>query len=210
MLGEGTVTKKTAAEYPVQATLPSVSIGAEYLVRSVSGRSQTFFIPDYLVVEVAVFPSPGQSLAISSRHFSLRVNGSKGALSPQSPGFVAAALKYPDWERRRTVEAIAGTGSGGVILGRPPATERFPGDPMPGRTRLPPPPRAPEPENRSGVEKEPVRAEDVIAESVLPERETSLPISGYLYFPFKGKTKSIRSLELLYQGPAGNAPLRLR
>lgn len=88
--------------------------------------------------------------------------------------------------------------------------ERFPGDPRPGRTRLPAPSKAPPPDYGAGVDREePLRADEAVAESALREGEASGPFSGYLYFPFKGKTKSIRSLELLYQGPAGSATLRL-
>jgi hypothetical protein len=43
----------------------------------------------------------------------------------------------------------------------------------------------------------------------LPEGEHSLPRAGLIYFPFKGKTKNIRSLDLLYDGPMGKATLKL-
>jgi hypothetical protein len=34
----------------------------------------------------------------------------------------------------------------------------------------------------------------------LPEGEFKGAVSGYLYIPFKGKTASIQSLELIYDG----------
>jgi hypothetical protein len=43
----------------------------------------------------------------------------------------------------------------------------------------------------------------------LPEGEHSLPRAGLIYFPYKGKTKNIRSLDLLYDGPMGKATLKL-
>jgi len=201
--GQGTVARKSAAEYPVQAVLPNLTLAAEFLVRSLPARGLTFVLEDYLVVEVAVFPAPGQTVAVAARHFSLRLGGKKKeVLSPHGPEFVMASLKYPDWERRRQLEAVAGAGSGAVILGRPPAVERFPGDRRPGY----PPPRPPAPD--AEIRPEPVRAEEVVAETVLSENEAKLPISGYLYFPYKGKTATIRPVELVYQGPAGTATLR--
>jgi hypothetical protein len=204
---QGPQPRKSAAEYPAHAALDPASIGAEYLVRSIPSRGRVFFSPEYLIVEVAVYPDRGKALKIELGHFALRMNGKKETIAPQSPGFIAAAFKYPDWEQRRRLEAIAGAGDGAVILGRPQPQERFPGDPFPGQTRLPRPPRAPEQEPAAERE-QPARVEDVVVEAALPDVEASSPVAGYLYFPFKGKTKSIRSLELIYRGPAGTATLK--
>lgn len=206
----GTGPKTSAADYPVHSTAGKVALGAEYMVRSFHGSNQTFVADRYLVVEVAVFPPKFEKLTLSAGQFTLRVNGKKRALLPQPPSFVGASLKYPDWERRPTVIAGGGVGDRGVIFGPPPVTGRFPGDPRPQVGRLPAPPKAPRPDNPAGIETaEPVRAEDVVVETALPEGEISGPVSGYLYFPYKKKTKSIRSLELIYLGPAGEATLKL-
>ena len=195
--------KQKAADYPAHAASDRLAIGAEYLVRSFSGHNQSFVTKDYLVVEVALFPVAGSRLSVENGQFTLRLNGKKQTILPHALGFVAASLKYPDWENRRSVVATIGAGNGEVIVGAPERVERFPGDPRPRQTRLPNPPKAPE-EDRSGLEKEPVaRADEVAGESALEEGEISGAQSGYLYFPNKGKTKSIKSLELIYQGPAG-------
>ena len=34
-------------------------------------------------------------------------------------------------------------------------------------------------------------------------------MSGFLYFAYRGKTKALKSLELLYSGPEGTAVLKL-
>src|SRR6185295_2541155 len=115
------------------------------------------------------------------------------------------SLKYPDWERRKSMEVQASVGAD-VIVGRPQTVERFPGDPRPRQSRLPRAPQAPEPDPRSGsARQEPVNVSDVIAATALPEGMTASPVSGYLYFRYRGKTKSIKSLELVYQGKAGSA-----
>jgi len=211
LAGAGTEPKPEAAAYPAHTKLESLSIAAQCLVRSFHGSGETFFLPDYLVIEVALYPAAGTEMAVNSGNFSLRVNNKRTALMSQTPGLVAASLKYPDWRRRPTLVAGAGDGDAGVILGQPQPVERFPGDTRPARTRLPRPPSAPPPANPSGTEApERPKAEDVVVETALPEGTRSGPVSGYLYFPFRGKPKSIRSLELLYDGPAGPARLRLR
>ena len=208
-LSAGTPVRPKPDDYPARAAAGKLTLAGEYLVRSFSGHNQTFIAPDSLVVEVAVYPASGETVAVSAQHFSLRLNGKKEVLMPISPGFVAAAMKYPDWQRRPTLVGVAGAGDRGVILGAPPVTERFPGDPS-GRNRLPAPPRAPEAEDRGGLDQPaPVRPEELLVQAELPQGEVSKPVSGYLYFPFRGKTKSIRAVELIYNGPGGPVTLRL-
>ncbi len=209
--GEGVEPRTTASAYANHAELKGLSIGAEFLVHSFSGRGKTFVVDDYLVVEVAVFPAAGKRVLVNAGNFSLRVNGKKAALMPQTPGMVAASLKYPDWQAKPRIEAGAGVGDIGVLVGRPTARERFPGDPRPRQSRLPAPPQAPPPEDRTGVEKpEPVQADEVVVDTALPEGERTQAAAGHLYFAYRGKTKSIRSVELVYSGPEGPASLRLR
>jgi hypothetical protein len=44
----------------------------------------------------------------------------------------------------------------------------------------------------------------------LPEGEHSLPKAGLLFFPYHSKTQNIRSMELVYNGPAGKATVALQ
>jgi len=206
----GTTPKSQASEYPVHARVGKFSLGAEYLVHSFSCRNQTFVTSDYLVVEVAGYPAPGEPVEVASGQFVLRLNGKKPLLHAQAPGFVAASLKYPDWERRRSLEVSGGIGDAGVRIGGPARVERFPGDPRPQQTRLPTPPQAPAPQDPSGLDREPpLRAEEAVVEAALPEGKARGPVSGYLYFAYKGKIKSIRKLELIYSGAAGSVTLGL-
>ena len=201
--------KNKATDYPAHATAGNVSIGAEYLVHSIPSGSQTILAPDYLVVEVAIFPGKEEPVEIRGNSFALRLNGKKLTLPSVAPGFVAASLKYPDWEMHPRVEASAGAGDAGVILGRPPAVGRFPGDPT--TSRLPRAPRAPPPDDRRGIEpEEPERAEDVIARNALPDGAVAKPVSGFVYFPYKGKARALKSVELIYQGKTGAVTLPLK
>lgn len=202
--------KAKPEEYPVHASADKLGLAAEYMVSSVAGPNGMFVVPDHLVVEIAVYPALGQRPAISAGSFTLRWNGKKTAIMAQSPGFVAAAFKYSDWTQRPQLTGDVGVGDTDIAINRPRPVERFPGDPRDRQTRLPRPPRAPDPEDRSGLDKSRAkRPEEVVVEAALPEGEVQGPVAGYLYFPFKGKTKSIRSLELLYDGPGGPVKLRL-
>ncbi len=203
-----TTPKEKAADYAVHGKDGTTAIGAEYLVHSIPAGTRTFIASDYLVVEVAVFPVFGESIEISTSTFTLRLNGKKEVISAEGPGFVAASVKYPDWEQRKNVEVQGGIGDAGVVLGRPPVAGRFPGDPAPQQSRLPRAPTAPD--DRNGIEKEePARAEEVIAQKALPEGPAEKPVSGYVYFRYRGKVKSIKTLELIYNGKSGPVPLKL-
>ena len=205
-----TTTKDTPADYPAHATLGATSVGAEYLVHSIPAGNQTLLTPEYLVFEVAVFPPHGSAVEIAGGTFTLRLNGKKQVLYPVSPGFVAASLKYPDWEIRPNAQVTAGMGDAGVVIGRPPVVGRFPDDPRPGQSRLPRAPKAPVPDDQRGVEHEaPESIDQIIARTALPEGPAAKPVSGYLYFAHKGKAKTVKSLELIYQDKADIVTLKL-
>ena len=209
LIAQGTAPKAKVEDYPVRGAAGKVAFGAEYMVHSIQGGGTTLIAHDYLVVEVAVYPPQFERLAVSSGQFTLRMNSRKQVLFSQSPGMVSASLKYADWERRPTLVGGVGGRDGGIIIGQPPVTGRFPGDPRPDQTRLPRPPKAPA-ENPGGVEpKDPVDPAELLASTALPEGEATGPVSGFVFFAYKGKTKKIKSLELLYKGPAGDATLNL-
>ena len=208
LYAQGTAPKQTAADYPAHATAGSFTLAAEYLVHAIPSPEGSYFTNDYLVIEAAFFGPHVAPVKMSAEHFMLRINGQKTPVMTQSPGIVGASLKYPDWEQRPTVTAAGGIGNGQIILGRPVPVERFPGDPS--ARRGPAPPRVPEQENPSGQTKEPgMPIEERLQRLALPEGEHVVPVGGLLFFPFKGKTKSIRSLELLYDRPAGKVTLKL-
>jgi hypothetical protein len=197
----GAAPRPKPEEYPVHARAGSAAIAADYLARSIPTAQRMFASEAYLVVEVAIYPDKGSRAQVSSGQFALRVNGKRQVL-PQAPGMVAASFKYPDWESGPVFEGGAGMGGAGVGIGGPRPAPRFPGDRRPSEERLPAPPRVPD-QTPGGVEQQPARsAEDLIQEAALPDGPASGPVSGLLYFAFKGKTKSIRKLELLYRaGP---------
>ena len=205
---QGTKPREKPADYHAQSKLSGFDLAAEYLAHSMPEQGGVIDVNEYLVIEVAVFPTTTAAPTVTSGEFTLRVTnnrGHKSVLSAQAPGMVAASLKYPDWDVRPTLEASAGLGNTGVIIGRPPQTERFPGDPRPQQSRLPQRPKVPDQTSPTGEEKIPDAPIEVrVQRSSFPEGAGPGPVSGYLFFPFRGKTKSIRALELLYESQDGS------
>ena len=202
--------KDKATDYPVHADIGTLSIGAEYLVHSIPAHSQTFIARDYLVVEVAVYPGRQEPFEIGANTFTLRINGRKEIIFPDTPGFVAASLTYPDWEQHRRTEVQAGVGDAGVTIGRPPVVGRFPDDPTPAQTRLPAPPKAPTPEDQHGIDQEPPQtAVEALPLVALPNGPAAKPVAGYIFFHYRGKAKSIKSLDLVCEGKQGSVTLKL-
>jgi len=201
--------KPKAEDYPVhvQAMVfaKPVQVGAEYMVHSFSAGEESYIAPGFLVVEVALYPAPGESLQVSLSQFQLRVNGKKQPLIAQQPQLVASTLSHPDWQSGPRLQAGAGMGGMGVGLGRPrpPSVPEQP--PITGTTTRQPP-GAPQ-DNPSGMDPRPrIKPEELAVRTALPEGESAKPVSGFLYFSYKGKVSSIKSLELLY----ADAVIRLR
>jgi hypothetical protein len=207
LLGQGTEPKHRPEDYEEHAQAGNVGIGAEFMVHSFSRGEQTFIAQDYLVVEVALFPPKGETIVVENGNFSLRLNGKKQLLLPQSASMVAAALQHPEWEQPRGVTPSIGVGAGntGVILGGPARNPYpFPGSNPPGSQ---PPAPVPVPQdNPTGMQKEQVKADVLVVETALVEGPHHSAISGFLYFPFRGKISSLKTLELLYR----DAVLKLR
>src|SRR3954452_9077181 len=113
--------RASPGDYPVQGAVVDMKLGAEYMVTTVSAEGQTFSVHDYLVVELGVFPQKEANVDV--RRFSLRING-KRLLAAQSPGMVAASLKYPDWTTKPVLEAEGGP----IVVGGTSGAGRFRGD----------------------------------------------------------------------------------
>jgi hypothetical protein len=199
----GSEPKPKAEDYDVHAQSKYIAIGAEFMIHSFSGQGQTYIAKDFLVVEVALYPPKGQGVNVNEGAFALRINGKKQVLVPVPPSMVASSLQHPEWQTGPRLEAGGGLGNTGVILGRPAPTQ-VPGGQQPPQSRVP---RVPGPDNPGGIEPERrVTAPELLVQTALPEGPHRGPVSGFLYFPYRGKTTSIKSLELLYE----DAQLKLR
>lgn len=181
-------------DFPVHQETARVRIGAEFMVHSFGRDSERYVNEDFLTVEVGVYPIERSPTLISAGQFTLRVNGKKEVLRSVAPSVVASSLKYNDWEQRVTLDGPSGP--------------RFPGDNRSNQGRLPAPPQ---------VSQDPTLAQPahvapsvLVKEVALEEGERKFPAGGYLYFPYRGKVKSIRSLDLIYDNGSESITLRLR
>jgi hypothetical protein len=201
----GTNPKPKPADYPAQARVGDLVIAAEYLLHALPAARQSFTVPEYLVIEIAAYPPRSKTVELASGMFTLRINGKKEELHTQAPGMVAASLKYSDWENRPSLEAAAGP----IIFGRRDPVERFPGDQRDPDSQRPRRPQAPD-TTPGGVERQqPETAAEVAVAMAFPDGPTGGPVSGYLYFAFKKKPASIKSLELIYHHGEEQTPIQL-
>ena len=184
-----------------------MEIGVEYLLNSIALDKGMYIARDHLVVEVAIFPSTQAGVNVSSSQFTLRVNN-KTILYPDSPGAVASSLKYPDWQTHPNATAQAGVGNGSVILGAPPSVARFPGDRRADRPPSVPGVEQQDPTGGPKAAEQPIETQIAIA--ALPEGPSQKQVKGLLFFAFSGKTKSIRSLDLIYDSGEGGPKTTIR
>lgn len=178
-------------DYQAQAKAGSVTIGAEFLGHSVPRAEGPLSSEDYVVVEIGFFGPKDARLTLSTGDFSLRINGKKSALPSQPFVLVARTIKDPQWEppdaaaNKEKSKSKTSLGGGGQDQNGPPPPVHVP------------------------IELQRAMAQH-LQKSSLPEADRQLPEAGLLYFQYRGRTQSIRSLELTYAGPAGNATLNLQ
>jgi hypothetical protein len=202
--------KANADSYPAHAATEAVAIGADFAVHTFVAESRTYVADKFLVVQVGCYPRGTDVIAISASQFRLRIDGKRLVYS-QPPEFVAAALKYPDWELRPQVTAAAGIGGTGVMIGGRQDVERFPGDPRPSQRRLPAPPRVPEGDEQSGVpQNDPLPPDEAVRAAALMDTRTAKALAGYVFFPWTGNMKKVKRIDLLYSGPGGDTIIPLR
>ncbi len=198
----GTTPKAKPDEYPARAEAPGMTLAAEYLLFTIAHAQKSYVVPDHLVIEVAVYPAKGRRVKVTSGLFTLRLNGKK-ELPVTSPEMVSAALRYPDWERSRNLQV----GAGPIIFGGPSSVPRFPGDRRDEQQR-----RVPQPVDTTdidGPDAVPITGPDAAIRWALPDGEFGGPVSGFIYFPYRGKAKAVKTAELIFHGAGEPIVLKL-
>ena len=201
---------KDSSDYSAHATAGNVTLAADYLVRAIFVEGGVLVSRGYLVVDVAVYSKLGP-VNISPAYFSLRLNGSKAPILAQPAFIVANSFDYhrPDTgEPGATLSA--GVGNAGVTIGQPGQRTNTPPDP---NTRnVPPARRVPETPNPYATSNAPpaFTNRELVERAALPLGDVEPPVSGAVFFAYQGKPESLKSVELLYDGPAGKVVLKLR
>ena len=192
---KGMPPRATPGDYQAQAPAGNVTVAAEFMGHAVlTPEGATYTTDDYVAVETGLFGPPGARLKISSADFSLRILAKKAKPVPSEPfGAVFRSLKDPEWEDAAAVELKkakdskgSGISTGGKTQDDTPAVA--PKMPLPMRRAM----------------------EQNVEKCVLPEGDRALPQAGVIFFPYRGKAESIHAIELIYEGPAGKATLKLQ
>jgi hypothetical protein len=183
---EGVPPRATPGDYQAHAQAGTVSIGAEFLGHFIPTSESTLTTSDYVAVETGVFGTAGSHLKLSYEDFSLRINDKKSPVRSEPYGAVFRSLKDPELEPPASANKPKTTVNGG-------------GDPG-GNT--PAPVHIPIEVQRAMQQR--------VQKTWLPQGDRALPQGGLLFFPYRGKTEHIESLELIYDGPAGKATLALQ
>jgi hypothetical protein len=184
--------RASPTDYQAQGQAGSVAIGAEFTGHFVVLPQGTLSNEDYVVVETGLFGAPETRLKLSYEDFSLRINGKKSPTPSRPYGMVIESLKDPEYEAPAAKDP-----------NKPKTTIGSSGRNSQAEPGAPPP-----------VVHIPIEVQRAMAQRVqkasLPEGDRVLPQAGLLFFEFKGKAKSIHSLELIYNGPAGKVSFELR
>jgi len=188
---KGLPPRATPADYQAQTKAGTVTIAAEFAGHSVPTAQGPLTTEDFVVVEMGLFGAPGARMKISASDFSLRINGKKAPLSSLPYGMILSSVKDPEWQPPEPPKSKSKTGlnTGG---GGDQADSNAP----------PPPVKIPIEVQRAMAQR--------VQKATLPEGDRALPQAGLVYFQYRGKTQGIRSIELIYDGPAGKAALALQ
>jgi hypothetical protein len=187
--GKGMPPRATPSDYQAHAEAGAFTVAAEFTGHSVSTPQAILSTEDYVAIEVAIYGPPEAQVKLSHEDFSLRINGKKTALAAQPYVLVLTSLKDPEWAPpaptgSKGKTTFGGGGKGQGDDGAPPAPVHIP------------------------IEVERAMGQRVQKAS-LPEGDRTLPEAGLIFFQYRAKTDNLRSIELIYSGPAGKATLAL-
>jgi len=187
---KGMPARATPADYSSQAQAGKVTIAAEFTGHALPTLEGPLTADDYVAIETALFGPDGARLLISGGDFSLRVNGKKTPLASQPYGLLLGSLKDPEWAPpepppSKSGTSLTGGGQGQAEPNAPPAPVKIP----------------------IAVQRAMAKR---VQQASLPEGDRALPQAGLIFFQYRGKTTNLQSLELIYDGPAGKAILKLQ
>jgi len=184
---KGLPPRANPTDYQAHTQAGTLTLAADFVRHSVPTPEATYSTEDFVMVETGLFGPPQARLKLSIGDFSLRINGKKVAMPSQPYGLSFSSLKDPEWEPPSKPKAEKPTLNAG---GGQPDDSFHPIVRMPIELK-----RA---------------MQQRVQRASMPEGDRALPAAGLLFFEYRGKPESIRSLELIYTGPAGKATLALQ
>jgi hypothetical protein len=187
---EGIPPRAAPADYQFHKQVGTLTIAAEFTGHAVGTPEGTLTSDDYVVTEMAMYGPPDARAQLAAADFSLRVNGGKKSIASQPYELVVKTLR--DFQLEPTAaEQKEKSGSGSAISTGGQSS-----------SSTPPPYRVPDAVRHEWRQR--------LQKASLPEGGRALPQAGLIYFPYRGKTEKIQSLELTYAGPAGQFTIALQ
>jgi hypothetical protein len=188
----GLAVRPSAAEYQTAVKIGAYTLAVDFDAHAVPTSDGVFSNEEYITFEVAMFGPAGAHIPLRYEDFSIRINAKKQP-EPSTPfTFIFKTLKSPEWEA--TLAYVPKESGNGVNTG---GGGRGANDPTP-----PPKPKMP-----IDVER---RMELRVQKAAVPEGDRPLPATGLIFFQYSGKTKNIRSMDLIYNGAAGKATIPMQ
>jgi hypothetical protein len=176
-------------DYQAQAKVGTFTLAADFDGHAIPTVESPYSSEDYVAVELALFGDPPARLKVSAQDFTLKINDRKSPYTSQPFEYVARDLKDPEWQPpdadKGEKKSKTGINTGGG-----------------GNDSSAPPPKMPL-ELRRAMELR-------VHKAVLPEGDRALPVAGLIFFQYRGKPQNIKSMELIYHGPAGAVSLPLQ
>lgn len=216
MLLGGIRPRAGVADYPSQQKTDAAAVGAAVIP---SSEAKKIFAADlrsagYVVIEVGVFPAPGQDVDLSALDFTLQPEPNSFAERTADVGaIVAAAVKDPS-------SAIEGEGTDvSVTTGVSVEHASYP-DPVTGRRTgttvigegvgvgVGPSGQTPFPPQNSGPTR--YQLDQELHAKALPEATITAPVAGYLYFPKPSKNSKHGPWVLQWDTAGGRVNIRLQ
>lgn len=189
---QGLPPRVAPADYRAQAKVGDVIIAAEFTGHGIPNAQEPLNSENYVAVEVGLFGPADAHLTITATDFSLRINGKKEALPSRPWGMAAKEIKDPEWV---PADGAAGPKSKGGISGSGGGNQEA-------GSSTPLPPKVPIELLRNWQAR--------LRRAALAEGDRVLPQAGLVFFQHRGKIENIKSVELIYEGPAGKAALTLQ
>lgn len=191
---DGLPARSTAESYTAKAEAKNVVVAAELMPpEQVRSEFSTTLIPDYVVIEVALYPENSSSIDVVSLDFGLRVDGR--LIRHATPRSIAVRNQRKSLDRKKEITLWPSVGvstGGGYGTGTSTGVGVGIGDAPPGPASTD--------RDRSVMEAE-------LEERGLQDGRVDKPVAGYLYFPL-GDTKST-SVDLVYEHEAGEVKMPL-
>jgi hypothetical protein len=193
-VGEGLPARSGPDQYTAKAEVAGNVIAATVIpADQVRNEFSTTLVPQYQVLEVAVYPGKGGSAEVNTMDFGLRVDGR--FIRPAAPKTIAAMnqKKARAGSRDILLYPTVGVATGSYGTGTAVGVGVGVGDNNPGP--------ASSDQDRRVMQSE-------LEDRALQDMTADKPVAGYLYFPV-GETRA-RSVELVYQHDTGEAKLSLQ